>query len=355
MSDSNNKRKAPKRRKFKWLLFIGIPVFLLLVIGHFFIEEPEEKVAPIGEKIANCQREFNPRYSTGPYYTGELFDAHFHIPPSPGIKQFFFKQPVIGKDITLNEILCTFDKEKTRGAIGFYFPKKTRKVTLPGAYEIKEYAKDRMHLFISPVSLSNDELEIILEENKGLFVGIGEIGFYEITNILKPVDGEWASKIYKLAAKHGIPVMIHPGRNQLAKVKKVLEENPNTTFILHGYETERDIDELMEKYPNIYYSVDSATLYAMRGKFAMAPGDKFIPEFKENFNSILDEQVGYWKERIEKYPDRFMWGTDRFKDWHFSDEMSALMEEFARAFIGRLDPAVQEKYAYKNAENLLER
>ena len=46
-------------------------------------------------------------------------------------------------------------------------------------------------------------------------------------------------------------------------------------------------------------------------------------------------------------------GTDRAFAWHFDPEVGALIEESARIFIGQLDPAVQEKFAYKNAERLL--
>ena len=69
---------------------------------------------------------------------------------------------------------------------------------------------------------------------------------------------------------------------------------------------------------------------------------------------MLNEAVKKWKAKIERHPDRFMWGTDRAYKWHYDEEVSVLLEEFGRAFIGRLDPDVQEKFAYKNAESLLE-
>jgi len=56
---------------------------------------------------------------------------------------------------------------------------------------------------------------------------------------------------------------------------------------------------------------------------------------------------------IEGHPDKFLWGTDRAFAWHFDDDVGALLDESARAFIVQLDPAVQEKFAYKNAERLL--
>ena len=61
-----------------------------------------------------------------------------------------------------------------------------------------------------------------------------------------------------------------------------------------------------------------------------------------------------WKQIIEAHPDQFTWGSDRWYTWHFDPGVSGLVVEFGRAFIGRLDPAVQEKFAYKNAERMLQ-
>ena len=72
-----------------------------------------------------------------------------------------------------------------------------------------------------------------------------------------------------------------------------------------------------------------------------------------HFNEVLHAALSEWKLRIEAHPSRFMWGTDRWYDWHFDAEVGGLLEEFGRAFIGRLSPAVQENFAHKNAEALL--
>ena len=48
-----------------------------------------------------------------------------------------------------------------------------------------------------------------------------------------------------------------------------------------------------------------------------------------------------------------MWGTDRGDIvWGYEEEVGQLLAEFGRALIGRLDPAVQDRVAYKNAEFL---
>ena len=59
-----------------------------------------------------------------------------------------------------------------------------------------------------------------------------------------------------------------------------------------------------------------------------------------------------WKGPIEKNPGKFLWGTDRAFALHFEPEVGAMLEEMARTFIGKLDPAVQEKFAHQNAEQL---
>lgn len=344
-----------KNKRLKWLIPIPLLLLFLIIVWPYIPDNPADNVSPTGGEIANCQREFAPKYTRGPYYQGELFDAHFHLPAPPGSFSPFIKQAImgVGKDVTINEIMCLFDKEKNRGALAFYIPRKTNKVRVPQAAEIKEYAKGRISLYISPIFLSPEELEQVLAENPGLFAGIGEIGYYETDKFVRPLNGSWSDKIFKIATRRNMPVMIHPGSNQQDQLEEVLRNNPQTFFLLHGYETERYIDSLMNKYNNIYFSVDSATLYALEGKLVRASRDEFVGEFKQNFNSLLNERVLFWKDIIARHPDRFMWGTDRGGVWHYEDELSSLMEEFARAFIGRLDKSVQEKYAYQNAEKFL--
>jgi hypothetical protein len=38
----------------------------------------------------------------------------------------------------------------------------------------------------------------------------------------------------------------------------------------------------------------------------------------------------------------------------FGYEIGGILEEFGRSFIGQLDPSVQENFAFKNAESLLQ-
>jgi len=147
-------------------------------------------------------------------------------------------------------------------------------------------------------------------------------------------------------------VMIHPGRNQKSNIGNVLQKNPNVNFLLHGFEIENDIVDLIDKYPNVYFSIDSAVLYAMQGLFMGSKG-QFVSRFEQEFDVNMNRAVNKWKSAVEKHPDRFMWGSDRGLRWHYDEDVSILFEEFGRAFIGKLDPSVQEKFAYENAEELI--
>ena len=307
-----------------------------------------------------CSRTFSPKFSTGPYYNGPLFDAHFHMPIPLDYSKIAeghgaISDPILGKDVTLEEILCFFDKEEVRGSIGFYITDEAfLEESLEVARNINEQSSGRISLFLMPVGFKAETLEGVQKSNVGVFKGYGEIAFYfEKLKGVSPNDPNFL-EIYNIAGKNSLVVMMHPDLNQKSDIEKVLQSNPDVNFLLHGFEIEDSITGLMDKYPNVYFSVDSAVLYAMQGLFINGPREQFVSRFERDFDIILNSKVNKWKTAIEKHPDRFMWGTDRGVKWHFDEEISVLFEEFARAFIGRLDPIVQEKYAYRNAERLLQ-
>jgi len=306
------------------------------------------------------------RFNKTPYYTGPLFDAHFHMPLSEKFAEKLsqmhggelISDPVLGKDVTLEEILCFFNKEKVRGAIGFYGLDPTSLGdTLEVARNIKEESLGSIALFLMPTTLDAEKLDSLHQSNAGLFKGYGELAFYTVwLKPLTPSDPKMFS-IYDVAEKHGLTVMMHPDARQENSVGNAARKKPNVKFLIHGPEMEDSITDLMNKYPNVYYSIDAILI-----RIPPSPGgllytssnkEDFISTFTENFDVLLNRAVKDWKEKIEQHPDRFMWGTDRAHKWHYDEEVSVLLEEFARAFIARLDLAVQENYAYKNAESLI--
>ncbi len=318
---------------------------------------PETEVQEITDQEPKCSREFSPQFQAGLYYSGPLFDAHFHMPPTWQEQEKDWRHPVLGKDITLSQILCSFDKEKVRGAITFNFwDYENLEQSIQDTAEMKKQLPIGIHLFLIPSELLAEELDEIVTSHKGVYDGFGEISHYSPERSGQTPDDPVSLEMYEVAAKHGLVVMFHPGKNQKSKVENALQKNPDTKFLLHGPEAENYITDLIEEYPNVYYSIDTMLIrlpnspplmYMVSGK------EEFKLKFTQNFDALLNGAVNKWKNRIEQHPDRFMWGTDRAADWHHDEEVSVLVEEFARAFIAELDPSVQEQFAYKNAERIL--
>ncbi|OGZ64724.1 MAG: hypothetical protein A3A98_01890 [Candidatus Staskawiczbacteria bacterium RIFCSPLOWO2_01_FULL_40_39] len=292
------------------------------------------------------------KFNKTPYYTGQLFDAHFHVPNL--------------SEVSLNKLLCIFDKEKVKGTILFYWNSQlSLEKRLAEAESIKNASLQKIRMFLSPVQYNLKALEDIEAAHKGLFTGYGEMAFYNRGDpsqsyYPKRPDEQQFLDIYALAEKNNFVVMIHPDRGQEQAIENILKKYPNVKFYFHGDEIENVIIGLMDRYPNVYYSID-----AVLSRLPFPPADAlhisssendYVTKITQNFSAILDGAVNEWKAKIEKHPDRFTWGTDRGGfAWHYGEEVSRLFEELSRSFIGRLDPSVQEKYAYKNAESLLQK
>jgi len=212
---------------------------------------------------------------------------------------------------------------------------------------------------VDPVQIGD-----ILDANKGLFKGYGEISLYlpHYSNVM-PNDPAM-KELYKIADTHNLIIMMHPIEGQQQAIEEVLRDFPNVQFLFHGAEylswANTLFDTILPKYPNAHYSVD-INLFgedSNRRPLLETSGGKqsFINQFKQNWQSTLNKKVSFWKSKIEKHPDQFLWGTDRGSyRWTHDQDIEALLEEYSRAFIGQLDPEVQEKYAYKNAEDLLQK
>ncbi|MDO8676550.1 MAG: amidohydrolase family protein [Candidatus Azambacteria bacterium] len=311
------------------------------------VQPPQAPPPPVP---APCDITLRPRqFSSTPYYTGPLFDAHIHLPGLPDI----------------NKLLCTFDKEKVKGAIGFYWsPSQSLEKMLAETTSIKNDSSGKIRIFLMPKSYSLKTLEDIETTKKSLLAGYGELAFYNRGDPSQSYypqipDEQQFLDLYVLAGKNNLVVMIHPNQGQAGAIENVIQKNPNVKFYFHGEEIESAIIGLMDKYPNVYYSID-ATLsrlpYSGDTLHVSLTEESYVSRIKQNFTAMLNGAVNDWKAKIEKHPDKFTWGTDRGGfSWHYGEEVSRLFEELSRSFIGRLDPAVQEKYAYKNAESLLQK
>ncbi|TSC89130.1 MAG: Uncharacterized protein G01um10143_511 [Parcubacteria group bacterium Gr01-1014_3] len=309
------------------------------------------------------------QFKDAPYYTGPLFDGHFHMP------QFFKiadhpEAPVIDQDISRKDVACLFsDKSRVKGAFAFYgIPEHLKSTALGIAQNIEKLYPGSLTHFLEFVvfpGYSVDPVKIkgILDSNKGLFKGYGELSMY-LPHYSGVKPGDTAMReLYGVADTHNLIVMMHPIEGQHQAIEEAMRDYPNVQFLFHAAErlssANMFLDTFMGKYPNAHYSVDIMLFGDDSNGRPLLDAAKskqdFITKFKQSWQSTLSSTVATWKSRIEKHPDQYLWGTDRGASlWNYDQEIMALLEEYSRAFIGQLDPAVQEKYAYKNAESLLQ-
>ena len=303
-------------------------------------------------------------------------DAHLHLPSasiavSKVSTQLGLPTPAWNNTLTVDYFRCLLQQEATDSVYGFHLLTKysvTSEVDKAKAIE-KKYPGMVKH-FVMPSFISDAidpdiaSVREALEDNPGLFVGMGELKMYDG----KSPDDPQVLAFLDLAREFKLLVMMHPFNHHKGAVEKIVKDYSDVTFLLHsvGYDDSRGenrtynnldwLDTLITNNANVYYSIDGGLPFSgwLKEHDTIAvPKEVSLPHAKLVFTDILNREVGLYKALIEKHPDRFLRGTDRWYGPHFDSEVSALMDEFSRAFIGRLDAGVQERFAYLNAKKLL--
>lgn len=301
------------------------------------------------------------------YYDGRLIDTHLHI-PSP--EDSDNGNPVLNKDMTMDDIACTLQYEDTDYAFSF-FPVYINSTPHTDFYNAARIAKNKypkkFFRFINPPggtsgvpTVTAKELRTLLKESNAvsarLFEGYGEIGLYgsdaEVVNPYKPY-AKIFRKIYSTVERRNFLVYYHPGVNQSASLERVLDRYPNMRVIVHGEQIEDEIGDIMTKYPNVYFTVND--LYGDQYLLHQNETKEGFLEKTEDYNALLALDVARWKELIEAHPHQFLWGTDRggVAAWTLDPEVGLRLADYGRAFIATLEPEVQENFAYKNALRLV--
>ncbi len=321
------------------------------------------------------------------YYHGPLIDTHLHIPSIPDWSaeeeedlptdqapegRFGGPQALLGWNVKMSEIACTLQREGTHNNFAF-FPAYEGEISL---YQLEIWKRtmqeypDQFTPFI--MSSGNDDdpngfptvdadtLKEMLAVYPGLFDGYGEIGLYARENGGSPElppDSKRLLEIYPLIKENNLVIYFHLGDGHKDNFEKVLKQYPDITFIWHGDQlTVDEVKNILSKYPNAYYGIDEFfggereifELYVGKSK------EEYLKAANTKFDKIIQQAISHWKSLIEQYPDQVIWGTDRGDAvWNYDQDVGQMQVKIARAFIGKLDPVVQEKFAYKNAERLL--
>ncbi len=345
-------------------------------------EEQEEEdgwEARVQAAFAETDCEVESRVYPEGSYTGPMIDSHLHIANIPDadvgaspeeLEEEAGDRPSLGVNITIPEIACVLQSEGTQSAISFFpvYP------DVPDPAEHMVEVADRTmdlypDLFIPFIMPPDDDgnpegfptvdattLQEMLEYAPHLFDGYGEIGLYERDGgapELSP-DDDRLLEIYPIIEDEMMAVYFHPGDGQDDNLARVLEQYPDVAFLVHGDQIQPDIVELMDEYSNIYFTMND--LYGDEWLLRREVTPEEFLEYFEDFEPLIEKDLELYEDMIQAHPDRFMWGTDRGGEalWTYDVEVGKMLADYGRAFIGRLDPDVQENFAYKNAQRLFE-
>ena len=319
------------------------------------------------------------------YYQGPLLDTHLHIPSIPDWSaeedeqmqdqtpegRFGGPQALLGWNVKMSEIACTLKREGTHNNFAF-FPVYEGEISL---YQLEIWNRTMQEYpeqFTSFIMSSGNDgepngfptvdaqtLKDMLAVYPRLFKGYGEIGLYARENGGSPElppDSPRLQEIYPLVKKNKLVVYFHLGDGHKDNFEKVLKQYPDINFIWHGDQLSVDeVKDILSKHPNAYYGIDEFfggereifELYVGKSK------EKYLDTANTKFDKIISQALSHWKSLIEQHPDQVTWGTDRGDAvWNYDRDVGEMQVKIARAFIGKLNPAVQEKFAYKNAEEI---
>lgn len=206
-----------------------------------------------------------------------------------------------------------------------------------------------------------DHIRQLLRLYPNFFVGIGEImsrhdDLTALTYGEAPhVNSESFRRIYDLGAEQGLPVLVHhniTGQSvekvlYLDELKEALAYNRACKIIWAHIGISRRVevknltriaDDLLRNNPNLWVDI-SWLVYDYY----------FLDEFPNNYfdGDTLDD----WVALIEKYPDRFMIGTDKVGHW------ATYPAEVVKYYklLDRLSPATQAKICRENILSLVKK
>ncbi len=345
-----------------------------------FLRSEWEKRVAAALAPYDCPATSDLEYPRG-YYTGPLIDTHLHMPQlsddfggpddregeGRGVDADQYDEiagedrPLLGETVTVDQIACTLKQERTTWAFTFFpvFPESPAPL-IDVAHKTRQRHGSLFVPFIQSTgseisTVKAETLQKMLSLRPGLFAGFGEVGDSPTEPINPPPDTPIYLEDFRVAGANNLLVYFHPGVGHQQNLERALQEFPEVTFIVHGDFVRPYIGDLMAGNPNIFFTANDIFEEAIP-LFRFGDKQRFIAVIERDWDALLAQAVTQYEPLIDEYPDRFMWGTDRVDIvWNYDADVGLLLARFGRAFIGRLDPTVQERFAYQNAERLLQR
>jgi len=159
---------------------------------------------------------------------------------------------------------------------------------------------------------------------RNYYAGIGEFHAYN-----DDIDLPVLQEVIALAKKYKIFLHAH---SDAEAIDRIFSSNPDALVLWahSGFDAPADIAALLEKYSNLWADLAFRYEHASAGK--------------------VDSD---WRALFERFPDRFMIGTDTYtpERWYYVAEHA----EWSRAWLDDLPRELAENIAFRNAEALLSR
>jgi predicted TIM-barrel fold metal-dependent hydrolase len=171
----------------------------------------------------------------------------------------------------------------------------------------------------------NDEtvVDMLRERLKNkVYAGIGEFHAFG-----DDIDLPVVREVIALARQHRLFLHAHSDTDA---VHRIFRQYPGAVVLwAHGgFEGPEQISEMLAQYPNLWADLAFRSEHAIDGEVDSA-----------------------WREMFERFPDRFLLGTDTFtpERWFYVEDHAS----WSRQWLADLPIALRDAIAHDNAENLL--
>ncbi len=276
-------------------------------------------------------------------YQGSLIDAHYHYS--------FGNEPNAESSPTQRPVAEAIAQMKQAGIVKVVAFSELEHIDV-----LKTYPEYFIPFFQIARRLSPDDPTIVDEISRALdrgFIGIGEIA-YRSTGAKENVaaDSPLAKKIVDLAAERGAVIEVHQevgtktyGAEYIPEFERLLDYNKNVTFILAhvGFANPETAAKLVAAHSNLYADLSDRT-----------PGHALSA-----YSGFIGDDGGAvsptWRAVLEKFPDRFMFGTDNVFETRAQKYRDYLLTETAyfRKVLGQLPLDLAEKIGYTNIQKVM--
>jgi predicted TIM-barrel fold metal-dependent hydrolase len=253
-------------------------------------------------------------------YDGPLYDAHLHGSPDTPLKDLVELQKKAGIERTV--------------------------VFLGPRAEAMDGVATSTSLLIDPSTrrqLVTQESVEWLQKNISRFKAVGELALrHRKLGTAIEADGPILKKIYDLAAKHEIPVILHVESSHAAELERALAYNRATKIIwAHaGDAAPALLRAMIKKHENLYADLSCRNPIFNRG----------FPQLEQSMADNNGKVQPAWKKLLEDYPDRFLFGSDVGGRNPERNARLSDVVKYYRSVFGQIDANAAKKIAHENAE-----